>query len=228
MRLAHSPDLLNFAHDIITAMVNHDVEQVRFSLLGLCEPLHDVFAWAEQLRRERLPELADSPDYRWHATHTIRALAHYRLSHMMEGLGDWSLSGNHAQNGALWLTDNTYRIRILHTLNETDVPPPGTGRGRRAFYRNRPLTGMAPLFGPANDKLLILWRIASGTAVPGFRVVRTIGEWKWGSLAEADLDFTLPRTADELADLTFHPTDEGLSLELPDVDEVEDAGSIAG
>lgn len=61
-------------------MVNDHVERVRSTLLRLCEPLHDVFAWAEQVRRERLPELAEGTDYRWHATHTVRALAHYRLT----------------------------------------------------------------------------------------------------------------------------------------------------
>lgn len=119
-------------------MVNDHVERVRSALLGLCEPLHDAFTWAEQLRRERLPELAEGPDYRWHATHTVRALAHHRLSQLNGELGGWKLSGNHSQNGALWLAEGSYRIRILHTLDECDVPPPGTNRARRAFYRNPP------------------------------------------------------------------------------------------
>jgi len=210
-------------------MVNDHVERVRSALLSLCEPLHDVFAWAEQVRRERLPELAECPDYRWHATHTVRALAHYRLNQMNGELGDWSLSGNHSQNGALWLTDGSYRVRILHTLNEDDVPPPGTNRVRRAFYRNPLLTSKVPLFGEVNDRLLILWQIDPKSAAAGFRVVRPIGEWKWGEHATIDLDFLLPQTADELADLTFEPTDEDLGLELPLEEEGgNDAGGITG
>lgn len=210
-------------------MVNDHVERVRSAMLGLCEPLHDVFAWAEQVRRERLPELAECTDYRWHATHTVRALAHYRLNQMNGELGDWSLSGNHSQNGALWLTDGSYRVRILHTLNEDDVPPPGTNRIRRAFYRNPPLVSKVPLFGEANDRLLILWKIDPQSAAAGFRVVRPIGEWKWGAYATTDVDFLLPQTADELADLTFEPTEEDLGLELPLEEEGDnDAGGITG
>jgi hypothetical protein len=209
-------------------MIKRHVERVRSAMLTLCEPLHDAFAWAEQLRRERLPELADDLGYRWHATHTVRALAHLRLSQLNGELGDWSLSGNHSQNGALWLTDGSYRVRILHALNDSDVPP-GTNRARLAFYRNPPLAVLLPLFGEANDKLLMLWRIDPLTAVPCFRVVRPIGEWKWGAYQETDLDFVLPQTAGELTDLKFEPTDEDLRLELPREEEGDnDAGGITG
>lgn len=212
-------------------MVNDDhVERVRTALLDLCEPLHDVFTSAEQYRRERLPELSGNK-YRWHATHTIRAYAHHVLSTMDGDLGGWTLSGNHAQNGALWLTDGSYRVRILHALSESDVPPPGTNRARRAYYRQPKLAGMIPLFGEAQgkDKLLVLWRIDPATAAAGFRVVRPVGEWKLGSHAETDLDFVLPPTAVELADLAFEPTDDDLGLELPRDEEGDtDAGGVTG
>jgi hypothetical protein len=213
-------------------MVKGHAERVRSALLGLCEPLHDAFTWAEQVRRKRLPELAEGPDYRWHATHTVRALAHHKLCQMNGELGGWKLTGNHSQNGALWLTDGSYRVRILHTLDECDVPPPGTNRARRAFYRNPPLPDQPPLFGEGNDKLLILWNIDLESAEVGFRVVRTIGNWTWGAHAKTDLDFPLPQTAEELADLTFEPSDEDLGLELPSAEEGEegdtDAGGIPG
>ncbi|MFC5288451.1 hypothetical protein ACFPM7_15425 [Actinokineospora guangxiensis] len=205
---------VNSVCDIIAFMVNGHVERVRSALLDLCEPLHDVFASAEQLRRERLPELA-GPAYRWHGTHTIRAFAHRLLAAKAGELGDWMLAGNHAQNGALWLTDGCYRIRVLHTLNENDVPPPGFSGARRAFYRQPHLGGTIPLFGEPDDKLLVLWRIDPVSAAAGFRVVRPIGNWKLGSHAQTDLDFILPSTSDELADLAFEPTDDDLGLELP-------------
>ncbi|MDQ3222457.1 MAG: hypothetical protein M3Q75_03145 [Gemmatimonadota bacterium] len=208
------------------------MERVRSALLGLCEPLHDAFTWAEQLRRERLPELSTGPAYRWHATHTVRALAHYRLCQASGELGGWKLSGNHSQNGALWLTDGSYRARILHTLDECDVPPPGANCARRAFYRNPPLLDELPLFGEANDKLLMLWNITSTSAVVSFRVVRPIGNWAWGTHAKTDLDFPLPQTAEELADLAFEPSDEDLALELPSEEEEgegdNDASGIPG
>lgn len=216
-------------------MVKAHVERVRSALLVLCEPLHDAFTWAEQLRRKRLPELAEEPDYRWHATHTVRALAHYKLGqNQMRGeLGGWKLTGNHSQNGALWLTDDCYVARVLHTLDEEDVPPPGTNRARRAFYRNPPLPDEVPLFGEINDKLLFLWNIDPKSAAVSFRVVRTIGNWTLGAHAKTDLDFPLPQTSEELADLTFEPSDDDLGLDLfSDEEEGEegdtDAGGIPG
>lgn len=213
-------------------MVKDHAERVRSALLPLCEPLHDVFGWAEQVRRDRLPELDDDPRYRWHGTHTIRALAHYGLEQRHGQLGDWRLSGNHAQNGALWLTDGSYRVRVLHALNEDDVPPPGANATRKAFYRNAPLIGaVIPLFGEPNDKLLALWRIEGKTGAPCFRVVRPIGDWRWGAHQATDLDFILPETTVELAGLKFEPSDDDLGLDLPLDDEKEredGGGGVAG
>jgi hypothetical protein len=198
-------------------MVNDAVERVRTALLPLCEPLHDAFTWAEQVRRERLPELDDDPEYRWHATHTVRAFAHRRLKADIDELDlrPWQLSGNHAQNGALWLTDGSYRVRLLHAINEDDVPPPGPNRTRKAYYRNAPLAEVIPLFGEANDRLLVLWRIDPRTGMPTFRVVRPIGDWKWGHQQVTDLDFILPETTAELASLRFDPSDDDLGIFLP-------------
>lgn len=210
-------------------MVNDHVERVRSAMLPLCEPLHDVFAWAEQMRRERMPELDDDPKYRWYGTHTVRALAHYGLAQRAGELGDWQLSGNHAQNGALWMTDGCYRIRLLHSLNEHDVPPPGSNATRKAYYRNLPLEAVMPLFGVPNDRLLGLWRIDPQTGAPCFRVVRPIGDWTWGARQATDLAFMLPDTTDELANLRFDPTDEDLGLSLPHDDEgVDGAGGFPG
>lgn len=211
-------------------MVNGHVERVRTALLPLCEPLHDVFTSADQLRRERLPELDDDL-YRWHATHTVRALAHGGLRQRQANgeLGDWQLSGNHAQNGALWLTDGCYRIRLLHALGDDVVPPPGSNHARKAYYRNTPLGGLIPLFGEPNDRLLVLWRVDPVTGEAGFRVVRPIGDWKWGAHQVTDLDFMLPQTGEEFADLRFEPSDEDLGLLMPhDEKGEEDAGGRAG
>lgn len=195
-------------------MLNDEAERIRDAMGDLCEPLHDAFAWAEQRRRKRLPELKASI-YRWHATHTIRALAHRRLSR--SNLGHWALSGNHARNGELWLTDSEYRVRVLHGYHDEHVPHPGRNHQRRAFYLNEPLPVdlQEPLQGPANDKLLALWRIDQVTEAPLFRIVRPIGVWSFGAQAKTDIDFPLPETSAELQDLHFQPQTAGMELQLP-------------
>jgi hypothetical protein len=81
-----------------------------------------------------------------------------------------------------------------------------------------------PLFGPANDRLLVLWRIEPESHMPAFRVVRPIGNWKWGDHALTDLDFILPPTAADLHSLQFLPSDEGLELDIPATEDgAEDA-----
>jgi hypothetical protein len=220
--------MFNYLRDIITPMVQDHVERIRSAMLGLCEPLHDAFTFAEQRRQELLAHLDDGPDYVWFGTHTVRAFAHHRLRQLKKELGSWKLSGNHARNGELWLTDDHYGVRMLHSPNGGVVPPPGSNLARRAFYCNPPLAGMIPMFGDLGDKLLGLWRIDPETAAPVFRIVRTIGEWKWGKHQKTDLDFPLPATADELADLSFEPTDEGLGLDLPLDDQQEEGDSDAG
>jgi hypothetical protein len=221
---------LNSGPDNIRNVTNAaEVERVRTALLDICEPLHEAFMWADTVRCKRMPELLDPLKYGWHATHTIRALAHHQLG--KSELGVWSLSGNHARNGELWLTDGEYRARILHALSEQQVPPPGLNVARKAYYRNPPLAlGLPdPLFGPVNDRLLLLWRIDPTSHKATFRIVRPIGDWKWGGHALTDLDFYLPSTAADLEVLEFIPSDDGLELEIPgDEGGAEDAGDRSG
>ena len=144
----------------------------------------------------------------------------------------WTLSGNHARNGELWLTDGDYRTRVLHALSDKDVPPPGYNEARRAFYSNvpLPLDLPEPLIGPPNDQLLVLWRIDPETGIPVFRVVRPVGVWSFGGYAKVDLDFVLPPTAADLERLHFEPTDQGLELPIPNEEDgnADGAGGIPG
>lgn len=221
---------LNFERDKITLMLNEHVERVRSAMLPLCEPLHDTFAWAEQLRRERLPMLDDEP-YRWHATHTVRAFAHLRLKSGELDLGGWRLRSNHSQNGPIHLYYRSAQLRVLHALDEySSCPPPGPNHVRRAYYRNPPLGAALTLFGDPDDQLIALWRIDPATGQPHFRVVRTVGDWKWGEHHRADLEFDLPELGVELSELAFEPTDEELGLFRSEEDEEsgEDAGGSAG
>ncbi|MFJ9659490.1 hypothetical protein ACIRPR_16220 [Streptomyces griseoflavus] len=218
---------LNFLRDIFTPVIKDEVARIRDATAQLCEPLHDTFAWAVQRQRSQLPEM-NGPAYGWIRTHMTRALVHSRLTSAAGSLGDWKLSGNHRRNGELWLTNDEYCTRLLHGFRDDHVPAPGPNRQRRAFYQNRPLTkfGQMTLLGPEDNDLLILWRIDAEGA-PLFRVVRTIGTWRFGKEQLVDLDFPLLASASDLRDLHFEPQDEGLELELPN-EETNDADGTGG
>lgn len=219
----------NFNPDNIWPVTNNpEVDRVLAALVDLCEPLHDCFCWADLRRCDALPELRELSVYAWHGTHTVRALAHHKLG--VADLGKWRLSGNHARNGELWLTDGQYQARVLHALSDKQVPPPGGNTARRAYYRNLPLTLFdLPLYGPVNDRVLLLWRIDPKSHNAAFRVVRPIGNWKWGERAQTDLDFILPRSAVDWGDLEWLPSDEGLELEIPaEEGGAEDVGGLSG
>lgn len=216
---------LNFRVDNIGAMLNEDVERVRTALSPLCEPFHDVFTWADDEARKRLDGdlLGGEHPYGWLVTHMTRALAHSRLDR--QDLSPWKLTGNHAHNGELWLSDGQFRVRVLHSTSAIEIPAPGSNPRRRAYYCNRPMVQQLPLYGAAEDRLLILWRILPDVG-PAFRVVRPIGTWSFGGVARVDLDFYLPDTADDLSDLRFDPVDE--DLELPWDEDDEEGGKSAG
>lgn len=212
-------------------MVNAEVERICGAVADLCEPLHDAFARAGEENKKRNSDLTGR-DYGWLTTHNVRGRAHLYLSEAE--LGVWRLTGKHSRNGELWVSDGAYRARVLHSASEKDVPPPGHNAQRRAFYANDPLSifeGMEPLYGPANDRLLILWRLDLETSAPAFRVVRPIGEWKYGRKEKVDIDFPLLQTASAMSDLAFRPTDAGIHLNIPASKEEGNAygaGGISG
>lgn len=209
-------------------------DRIRTAMTDLCEPLHDVFARAGAAKILARPDDEHDPDfsgteYGWFRTHAVRAHAHYFLKR--HNLGSWSLAGKHQRNGELWLTDGDYRVRILHGPSETDVPPPGHNAARLAYYHNPRLPFFSEtLFGTPDDRLLVLWRLDAETGIPAFRVVRPIGRWKYGRRAKVDVDFHLPPTADELTDMQFNPSDEGIHLNIPKEEEGNGirAGGISG
>ncbi|MEU7941945.1 hypothetical protein [Microbispora bryophytorum] len=207
-------------------MIKAEVDRIRNAMGNLCEPLHDVLTTGEQRWRKDFTDFHAS-DYGWYHTHTLRALAHLGLG--KKNLGVWRLTGNPNRNGELWLTDGGYHLRMLHTLSKTLVPPPGANHARQAYYSNVPLRhGQPPLFGvpgvyvppQGHDRLLGLWRIDEETGMPSIRIVRPTGTWKFGEDSETDIDFLLPRTAEELASLKFVPVDEHLPF-FAETDEEE-------
>lgn len=234
----HPPRNLNFRHDNFWHMDKEGTGRIREAMADLCEPLHDVFTLAGAAKILAPPDKDTSnaeprpdfsgPDYGWFRTHAIRAHAHYFLK--QRELGAWKLTGKHRLNGELWLSDGNYHARILHGPSETDVPPPGHNAARIAYYHNPLLALQGTLFGPPDDRLLILWRLNPQTGAPAFRVVRPIGRWKPGRKAKIDLDFPLPATIDELIGMGFQPTDSGIRLTIPNEEKDDDfrAGGIPG
>ena len=97
-----------------------DVERVRTALEDLCEPLHDVFCWADLQAAERMPELGDRGTYGWYATHTVRALAHYKLAQDRSWRPEFTLSGNRARNGELWFERMVSIALVSCTLCRTN------------------------------------------------------------------------------------------------------------
>ena len=197
----------------------------------LCEPLHRQFERAARTSAgsRRLMRLW-GPEYDWLGTHQIRALTHQALSEELPG--GWTLVGNHSRNGELWLGQGFTTMRLLHTLSEEHVPPPGSNRARRAFYCNTPLL---PGFDEQQQldliersRLLGLWRVTNwATFEVGIRVVRTVGTWSYRARAQTDVDVLLPRVVEDFATLEWVPSDAGMELNIPanDIEEGQEGGA---
>ncbi|SIO89862.1 hypothetical protein [Nocardiopsis sp. JB363] len=214
-------------------LIEH-TERIKHALADLCEPLHDVFTQAGTHPLSKAPAEEDRDnnpdfsgrDYAWFRTHFVRAFAHNRLQ--QRTLDPWRLTGDHWRNGELWMANGEFELRFLHGLSEADVPAPGSNRARAAYYCNPPLPMMPALFGSEIDKLILLWRL-NPLGEPSFRVVRTIGRWKFGGTAKLDVDFPLPQSSEELINMTFTPSDDGIDLNLPNEENDEfGAGGISG
>ena len=63
------------------------------------------------------------------------------------------------------------------------------------------------------------------------QIVRTIGEVRYGTSVKVDIQFWLPREAEDVSKLEFRPTDNELTVELPfeatEVDEERETGEGA-
>ncbi|WP_043255455.1 hypothetical protein [Streptomyces sp. Tu6071] len=218
-------------------MDNSGVERIKQAMTDLCEPLYDCFARAgvakihfcpDESERDHVPDFSGR-DYRWLRTHYVRAHVHHELS--KRNVDPWRLSGNHRRNGELWLTDGELRARVLHGPSG-DIPAAGRNLARRAFYRNVPLDPrqmrfglQEPIFGPMNDRLLILWDLDAANREPTLRVVRPIGPSLYGRSVPVDVDFVLPTTAEELGSMEFFPSDEDINLNIPNEEEGNEFGA---
>lgn len=168
--------------------------------------------------------------------HFMRSLVHRGLSRekQREGsnLGAWSLRQRPRPNTPLSLCRGAMSLRLLKAGPGAIIPPPGRNRARKAYYSN----SRATLMGVGASNLLGIWDffqvpIELDDEEPIFvrelriRIVRPIGDWKFGSLAQFDIDFWLPSTSSELENLEFQPMPE-LDLRLPIDYDAEEIGDV--
>jgi hypothetical protein len=211
-------------------MVTSPQEHLVSVVSPLCEPLHDSFEWAADLAHQRREGHLEGPEYDWLGTHITRGLAHSKLA-KRDDLAGWRVTGNHARNGELWLRHGMTRLRLLHVTSEKDVPKPGANGARRAYFRNRalfdlPVQEALPIAGAS--KLLGLWRVVNpATFEVAFRIVRTLGEVTPGQRCLFDVEFMLPRTAPDMDDMEWSPTEDEDEFWLPG-EEDEGDGNTGG
>jgi hypothetical protein len=206
------------------------VDYLKRHLAPLCDSLHDVFDTARgQADRIRREAGIDATTYNSLGADLTRGLVH-RAIDLAEGIGPWTLTGDHNKRGQLMLCREMVRLRFLHDA-AGEVPSAGPNAARRAYYRNVPLDPES-LLGVRDSNLIAVWRVIDDeTGEIAFRVVRPLNPEARRAprgVQEVDLDFILPRTAPALTDLQFTAPDEDLQIDFGDDEEAGDADGHAG
>jgi hypothetical protein len=203
-------------------------ELVLQHLAPLCAPLHDAFSKAAEITadlRKRAGLTAIDRDYI--GSHLIRSIAHDHLIAHKQELGGWVPGRVEPNNGSLKLYASKAKMRILHSPGSGKFPAPGTNLSRQRYYHQSTITGLdvdAMLPQLEESRYIATWVVLNPlTYDVGIQVFRPIGIFKHGSPCKADLAFWLPNSEDELAKLTFEPSDDDIDVTLPG-DEEEDSG----
>lgn len=196
-------------------------------LAPLCGPLHSALAKGAELASEaRKVTGLTHPDRDYIESHLIRSIAHEDLIERREELGGWIPGRREPNNGSLKLYAERAVIRVFHSPGSGRFPAPGRNLSRQRFYRQAPIAGlgvdeMIPEL--AESRYIATWCVLDrSTFEMGIQIFRPIGSFKHGSPGKADLAFWLPNNEDELASLSFTPTDDDIDLEIPG--EAEDGG----
>lgn len=193
------------------------------ALAPLCAPLHEAIQDGfEMADRYFLEHNFVTSGYEWFRAHLVRA---HSLRHFQEQpVAGFELAPIH-RNGEFLLRRELLAVRVLRDGRTGLIPAPGPNHARRRFYMNQQLT----FFGPASSMLLALWSAEPDSGDVTIRVVRPVGQWRYGSMAKLDLEFVLPNEGERLADLEFVPTDEDMEVLIPMERELgDDAGTTAG
>lgn len=212
----------------ITLVSTSPDQMVLQHLAPLCAPLHDAFSKAAEITadlRKRAGLTSANRDYV--GAHLIRSIAHEQLISRQQELGGWVPGRVEPNNGSLKLYAHKAKMRILHSPGFGKFPAPGRNLSRQRYYRQSTINGlevddMLPQL--EESKYIATWSVLDPkTYDVGIQVFRPIGIFKHGSPCKADLAFWLPNDEDELAKLTFEPSDDDIDVMLPG-DEEEDGG----
>lgn len=125
----------------------------------------------------------------------------------LDDLGGWKI--NRTASGRILLNSGLMLVKVLHGSPNGEVPAPGRNKARLRYYSN---PASVDLFGVESSRLLAVWVTDTETGEITVRIVRPVGVWKIGRPIKADLDFILPRDADDFSKLEFVPDSDDLEL----------------
>jgi hypothetical protein len=158
------------------------------------------------------------PEYASGVSHMARAHARRLITAAQSAgdLGAWRLAPPKG-NLQIRMHHNALSLRLLRPVGD-EPPPPGPNLARIAAWHGNVL-------GLAGSKLLGLWSPNPYDGQVEVRIVRPTRPWELGQKSKIDIDLVLPRTADDLSQYEFKPTDEDMELVLPFEEEPEEGTS---
>jgi hypothetical protein len=119
---------------------------------------------------------------------------------------------------SLQLVSGDMTLRVLHTP-DGNMPAPGRNVARRDFYfqPRLPATDLDQPFPELEvSNFVAAWEeVDRENHDVAIRIYRPLRPFAFGKPGKADLAFWLPDEADDLNDLMFEPTDEGMELLIP-------------
>lgn len=200
-----------------------DAQLLTEAVTGLAAPLHDGLAKGQLLSHEYFDKHGmTGPAHTRGRTDLAREHARHYLYNLGD-LGGWKIANS--ASGRIHLWNDLLTCKVLHGSPFDNNPAPGTNRARISYYRNPRLD----LLGAKASNLLAVWLTDPKTGELTIRIVRPIGNWKYRRNPKVDLDFVLPRSAEDFGEWQFVPDDEGLSLPFvfDEDDQREERGSGA-
>lgn len=203
-----------------------DAQYLTEAVSGLASPLHTCLDKAHLIAHEHFDEHdMTGVGYTRGRTDLTRDHARRRLERLSadDDLGGWRVADT--RSGRIHLHNTSLSMKILHGTPLGDTPAPGRNQARISYYRNPRLN----LLGVEGSNLLAVWNVEAETGELTVRIVRPVQEWKYGRKPNVDLDFVLPRSAEDFGDWQFVPDDEDFTLPFDiDEDEGREGGGRSG